>query len=271
MRMFYRRFDPAVIYAGFSHKKYADFQQWQDAAKTGAIELTDWVTAHPVKKKGESLPVEAELYRALKDSLVEYFQGKCAYCESEFGHVAWGDVEHYRPKRGVTGEAHPGYYWLAYSERNLMPSCQLCNQGSAKGNHFPIAGKRAMSVKDDLAAELPKLLSPYEPHDCERHILFVIEESRGRALPTGRVEGLTERGQESVTRYRLNRKALVRKRFKSQRSAIRELEWAVARSKLSQVWGELFASDQEHASAVRAACLKWLELYKRQLDQLKVL
>jgi hypothetical protein len=270
--MLHRRLDHAVIYAGFSYKKYHDFQQWKDAAKAGTIALTNWVARHPVKQKGESLPVEAELYQALKNGLIGYFQGKCAYCESEFAHVAWGDVEHYRPKRGVTGEMHPGYYWLAYSEDNLMPSCAICNQGAGKGNHFPIAGRRAMCADDDLAAELPMLLSPYEQDDCEpeRHVRFVIEESRGKVLPTGRAEGITERGKESVERYRLNRQALMRRRFKNQKAAIGELDLAEVRRELSQVWAELVGSEQEHASAVRAACRKWLEVHKRQLCQLQI-
>src|SRR5262245_779977 len=121
--MLYREFDPAVIYAGFSHKNFRDFEHWKEEARAGTETLENWIVSHPVKKKGESLPVDSELYRALKECLKAYFHCKCAYCESEFDTVAWGDVEHYRPKRGVTGETHPGYYWLAYAERNLMPSC----------------------------------------------------------------------------------------------------------------------------------------------------
>jgi len=270
--MLYRRLDSAIIYAGFRYQKYHSFQQWQAAAERGTVALTAWVVAHPIKKKGESLPVDGELYRALKASLKKYFQDKCAYCESEFAHVSWGDVEHFRPKREVAGEAHPGYYWLAYSESNLLPSCALCNQSAGKGNHFPIDGRRALGPQDDLSAELPRLLSPYESDDCEpeRHFRFVIEESRGRVLPTGKVEGITSRGQESVKRYGLTRPELVRKRRKNQRAAISELDLAMARSELPQTWAELVSSEQEHAAAVRAACHKWRELYMRHLHQLKV-
>lgn len=261
--MLHRRFDPTAIYAAFSDQKYHDFATWQASADAGTAALERWAADHPIRKRGESLPVDSDIYRALKPCLIAYFQGKCAYCESKFDYVAWGDVEHYRPKRKVVGETHPGYYWLAYRAHNLMPSCQLCNQGPGKANHFPIDGKRAMSAQDDLFAELPKLLNPYEEDDCElgNHIRFVIERSEGTVLPTGRVEGVTERGKESVARYRLDRPELRNRRRRNQQVAVNDLDLAAVRSQLPHTWANLMDVEQEHASAVRAACLAWRAAY----------
>ena len=55
------------------------------------------------------------------------------FCESKVSHIAYGDVEHFRPKAGYRQRpedplVQPGYYWLAYEWSNLLFCCQLCNQ-----------------------------------------------------------------------------------------------------------------------------------------------
>lgn len=67
------------------------------------------------------------------------YKCKCAYCES---YEPEPEVEHYRPKKGITGEVHEGYYWLCYEWSNLMPACHDCNKRRSKGNHFPVEGSR---------------------------------------------------------------------------------------------------------------------------------
>ncbi len=47
--------------------------------------------------------------------------------------VAYGDVEHYRPKST--------YWWLAYNYENYLASCQLCNQKFKKAE-FPVRHRR---------------------------------------------------------------------------------------------------------------------------------
>jgi 5-methylcytosine-specific restriction endonuclease McrA len=71
--------------------------------------------------------------REVREALHEMFHGKCAYCESKIAGSQDTDVEHYRPKKGVTeakkaGVVHPGYWWLAMKWENLVLSCQHCNQ-----------------------------------------------------------------------------------------------------------------------------------------------
>ncbi len=55
-----------------------------------------------------------------KDQLLKESGGKCAYCESPTSVVAYGDVEHFRPKSK--------YWWLAYCYENYLPACTICNQ-----------------------------------------------------------------------------------------------------------------------------------------------
>ncbi len=68
-------------------------------------------------------------WRVAKDQLLEESNDKCAYCEAPTAVVAWGDVEHYRPKSR--------YWWLAYCYDNYLASCQLCNQKYKKAK-FPL-------------------------------------------------------------------------------------------------------------------------------------
>jgi hypothetical protein len=77
----------------------------------------------------------AGLYRSrsVKIALQKAQHDKCAICESEVTHIAYGDVEHFRPKAAYRQSAsgplvRPGYYWLAYDWSNLLFCCQLCNQ-----------------------------------------------------------------------------------------------------------------------------------------------
>lgn len=77
----------------------------------------------------------------VRDALKEMHFDKCAYCEAPIASVSDTDIEHYRPKKGVTeaddiGVDHPGYWWLAMDWENLVLSCTHCNQ--ARSNQFII-------------------------------------------------------------------------------------------------------------------------------------
>jgi hypothetical protein len=89
----------------------------------------------------------------------EYLSPEVCHCEREISGY-YGDAEHYRPKGAVkykteAGELedatcevlnprqgrivtqrHPGYFWLAYDWRNLLPSCVFCNSGQGKNERF---------------------------------------------------------------------------------------------------------------------------------------
>ena len=72
---------------------------------------------------------KSDRWKPVKEQLLAETGGKCAYCEAPISVVAYGDVEHYRPKSI--------YWWLAYCYDNYLASCQLCNQRFKK-NSFPI-------------------------------------------------------------------------------------------------------------------------------------
>jgi len=85
-------------------------------------------------KNGEELKLKfRSKWKDTKPQLLKETNGKCAYCESHSSVVAFGDVEHYRPKSV--------YWWLAYVYDNYLASCQVCNQ-SWKSNKFEYVGTK---------------------------------------------------------------------------------------------------------------------------------
>jgi uncharacterized protein (TIGR02646 family) len=102
----------------------------------------------------------------IKTALISSQFGKCAFCESNVISVAYGDVEHFRPKKGykqiLKDSLHyTGYYWLAYDWKNLLFSCAICNQRNKK-NLFPLINpnKRALNHQNNIKTEKPYFIDP---------------------------------------------------------------------------------------------------------------
>ena len=157
-------------------------------------------TIKKLYKPGTKVTVDDVLYKRAMDFLLPLFSNKCAYCESLITNTHPGDVEHYRPKgrlKEIDGKIvkisldgqemdHPGYWWLCYEWRNLLPSCIDCNRrrnhtdevnegkiAAGKADIFPIDGKRAIKPDDPLPDESPLLLDPTEDgFDPEDHFEF---------------------------------------------------------------------------------------------------
>ncbi|MBV8756318.1 MAG: hypothetical protein JO257_03520 [Deltaproteobacteria bacterium] len=167
---------------------------------------------------------------------------KCAFCESKVSHVAFGDVEHFRPKaafRRQHGEAltSPAYFWLAYDWTNLLFACEPCNRRH-KGNLFPLVDEtaRARSAADDVTRENPVFIDPAS-EDPTVHIGFreefayaiggsVRADATVHALGLDRPE-LVERRRERLQAIRLLRLAartLKRKRDQASKALAREIE-----------------------------------------------
>jgi len=113
------------------------------------------------------------------------FNRKCGYCEQQLEKGAF-EVEHYRPKGGVEGCDHSGYWWLALEWTNLLPTCAACNKAfhqhivtadmtleaveamqsikpsTLYGKHtqFPVGGNRLTAKSYDHESELPRLIDP---------------------------------------------------------------------------------------------------------------
>ena len=142
-------------------------------------------------------------HESVKSLLKKAHHSKCCYCEGKFEAHAFGDVEHYRPKGAVrqdrnSATLYPGYYWLAYSWRNLFYVCRICN--TRKSSFFPLAdpAKRARSHTDNLAHECPLILDPGGPDDPRNHIGFQGELA----------SGTTKAGNSTIRALELNRNEL---------------------------------------------------------------
>lgn len=153
----------------------------------------------------------------VEDQLAISYKNKCAYCE----RICKADVEHYRPKKSVTGEVHDGYYWLCYEWSNLIPSCITCNREGSKHNLFPIMGIRVMtpsilvngeldlekfnSSSKPLIDELPYLIHP-EVDNPDKFFEFEIDsDNKGIRITGVDPDG---RGEKTIAICKLNRQEL---------------------------------------------------------------
>jgi hypothetical protein len=141
---------------------------WADWKAEGAEKTKVMIAAW---KRGEKPKIDEKFYRRRRDDFVAIFNGKCAYCEQLITTSQRGDIEHFRPKAGVTDKEgkpvkvrgkkgmqdHPGYFWLAYEPGNLLLACIRCNQGNkgkdgtgyGKLNYFPVEGEYASAPGEE--------------------------------------------------------------------------------------------------------------------------
>lgn len=180
--------------------------------------------------KGEGFEINDVLYKRYMRYLLTIFGGKCAYCETELTSNQPGDVEHFRPKGRVVDDRfkpvrinhpakgaidHPGYFWLAYSWGNLLPSCIDCNRyrkhgsvnpvGVGKADRFPVEGVHA-GTPEDVIKEIVLLIDPTKLDPCE-HLDFSED---------GYVVAKSPIGQQTIDLFGLNdREGLVEQRAKA--------------------------------------------------------
>jgi hypothetical protein len=201
-----------------------------------------------------------DLWTEFKDRLLKsVFGNKCAYCESS-KPARWPvHVEHFRPKGAVEyrkeGDEtlypaktidpdgkeidHPGYFWLAYNWRNLLPSCSHCNTGNGKNAQFPISeGKPYVFLRkvtpadgDMYARAFPSptwkgmyYLAPEDLNDVEDPLLLnpcVQKPSEHIRFGVGGVAtGLTPQGKHSMDVFDLRDEDLRQERQEAQESGL---------------------------------------------------
>jgi hypothetical protein len=153
-------------------------------------------------------------HKSVKKALIDAQHDKCFLCESKISHIAYGDVEHFRPKAGYRQSASsslqkPGYYWLAFEWSNLFFACQLCNQ-LFKKNLFPLADPqtRVTSPKDSLQKETPLFIDPSsdDPEDDPETLISFREE-----IPFPLNDN--PRGKTTIDQMGLKRRELNERRF----------------------------------------------------------
>lgn len=167
--------------------------------------------------KGDYKDNEGKSQSQVRDYLNNYYHYKCAYCEQ----TCKAEIEHYRPKKGVTEDAaHEGYYWLCYTWSNLVPSCRYCNTEGGKGNKFPIINtinrvkkptitlaklnkNKCEAHKTPLLDEEPYLLHPEIDNNPENFLAFKISSDKSGVEIIG--IDLKDRGKTTIKICNLNR------------------------------------------------------------------
>ncbi len=147
----------------------------------------------------------------VKKALWKMHRGKCCYCERKRDMKRESDVEHFRPKAGVTGDDdHPGYWWLAYEWDNYFLSCKKCNQEHKK-NHFPLMDDSPRAYDEDgLQEEKPVLINP-EKENPEDSIGFDWQGAYGIFVKAIGMDG-DDRGHRTVNLLGLNEGTLPEQR-----------------------------------------------------------
>lgn len=229
------RFDPAT----HTSIDAVVWSRWEARARESTEEMRGWFDARAKTSPNTPLPAQpkfnAAVWSDLKDIILEkVFRGRCAFCEVAEDVNAFGDAEHYRPKRPVEAvnvqgkmkplaigaEDHPGYGWLAYDWQNLVVACSKCN--TFKANQFPVAKAHCAgpspgceTTTDLNAFEDPLLLHRYFD-DPEEHLRF-----GERGVVSARNKSL--RGQVTIDVCRLDREPLRAAREREQTNAWREV------------------------------------------------
>lgn len=117
-------------------------------------------------------------WKPAKEQLFAETGGKCACCEAPTAVVAFGDVEHYRPKSS--------YWWLVYCYDNYLASCQLCNQ-RFKRDDFPIQNRKMQApiikrnTTDTFIAAKVGAIAP-DPLDTDQVKTFIRLHQQERPL-----------------------------------------------------------------------------------------
>ena len=136
----------------------------------------------------------------LKKWLAGLSYGKCWYCEA-CSERAVADVDHFRPKAGVTCNRttlsnHDGYYWLAYDWLNYRYSCQRCNRPEedennilrGKANEFALVDEKLRNNGPTCSNnEEPLLLDPCKLSDTKL-MAHLISGTVEASHPKGSVE-----------------------------------------------------------------------------------
>lgn len=259
-------FDPDKL---TDQKEKEWWRLWLEAAsdaRTAVLESWEkWLATDPAQRGIFKPPLKQDIWKDLKRWLLpNVFNDRCAYCESPLVFDRYkGDAEHYRPKGRVTWKNdatkpkvmarcklpdgseidHPGYFWLAYDWRNLVPACSACNSGAGKVDQFPVRDAHVLQLDDVAIAaepeaievpksskkyftgphtldakEQPLLLNPLNPtadRDPTRHLRY------GLGGVVVAVDN-SEIGKKSIEVYRLKRGALEKRRQLAQEAAHRE-------------------------------------------------
>ena len=197
-----------------------------------------WTSTVAGKIEAGEIPTKTEKNRynhaEIKRALLAETHNKCAYCESKFRHVTYGDIEHVVPKSDIPAK------WFSW--QNLTIACDVCNTN-----------------KSNKPVDKDSFIDPYVV-DPEEHFWHVGSTVFPR--PGSDAASLTER------LLKLNRAELLERRSERLKNLMRILE-SVKRTtnpQLKQILWEEFCSESESHNEYAALARATVELAAQKLD-----
>lgn len=152
-----------------------------------ARHAVDWTRSVVRKLEMGEIPTKTEKsrynHKDIKEALIKETYGKCAYCESKFRHVTYGDIEHVVPKSDDPKK------WFSW--QNLTIACDVCN---TKKSSAPVDGDTFVDPYEVDPEELFWHLGPmiYPKPGCDAAALSE------RLLDLNRPELLERRTERQV-------------------------------------------------------------------------
>lgn len=194
--------------------RHIDHQHLRRAVNLDQLNASNAAIAKVAENDRKAFIVEHEAEcSAIRGALWAVGNMKCWYSEASL-QQGEGHVEHYRPKKRLSGTGHSGYWWrafdwtnlrLAHPTVNLRKTDYLTGKRVGKGSYFPLRDEaRRAQNRAEEANEEPVLLDPVVPADTR---LICFSEESGVPRPRYRKdqnEWLCRRAEESIDYYHLD-------------------------------------------------------------------
>jgi hypothetical protein len=191
-----------------------DYRHLRRAVNLGPLNASNAAIAGVIASQRNKFISEHEAEcSALRGGLWAIGHMKCWYSEASLQECE-GHVEHYRPKRRLSGTGHAGYWWrifdwtnlrLAHPTVNRRKTDYLTGKRVGKGSYFPLRHEahRATNRGEEIHEE-PILLDPVIPADTR---LVCFAEESGAPCPRYAKENnewLHRRAEDSIEYYHLD-------------------------------------------------------------------
>jgi hypothetical protein len=157
---------------------------------------------------------------SVRTQLFELFRGKCSFCEqrrSGLRSYRFRPSSNAQPPAADAQLAHVYYSWLADAWQNLYLICEDCLPKDSE--YFPVEKARAPFPAGLDATQAYVDGNEWPPGYPPRESALLLDPCRDKTLgqhlgfgPDGRAAAKTPRGAQTIETFRLNRKALLRRR-----------------------------------------------------------
>ena len=195
--------------------RFIDLEQLNvpNIKKTWAKKHLDALKELPDHKSRVEYLNKHPYWSKFKELLKETYGELCWYSECKLSGQ-FGDIDHFRPKsKSVDCDKNvilpDGYWWLAYDYKNFRLSCQVCNEGGAKVDYFPIK-PGTLPAKPDEDKDENLLIDPCVKADTE----LIGYDDFGEVFPLTSDAWEKERVEKSAEIYKLHAFTTDRKALK---------------------------------------------------------